>query len=460
MLIRFNVKNVYSFSSRDNDGTEEFSMIAGKVRSKKNHIYDDGNLKLLKFAAVYGANAAGKSNLVKAMELMRQIVLTGLPDGHTEKYCKIDPGNKDRPSYFEVEIKLGEKYYSYGFEVVLSQSRFISEWLVELHADNSEKELFTRDIIQESYTLGSDLTKKGLKSKLDVYAEDIRGDSSALFLSVMNQNKRNLYEQYKSASVLREVYWWFRKAFDIIYPDQPLSNYAYLSETDKANEVCELITAFGTGVTGFAMVDISLDQVLLGLPRQLQDNILSKIERQQAAMRNSNEPNAVNMVMRTSNDFFIITIDAKEGVKCQAIEFNHGGKDVLFKLSEESDGTIRILDLLEVLLAGDGKTYVVDELDRCLHPSLSYKFVETFFACAAHKSIQLIVTTHESRLMDFDLLRRDEIWFIDKKKTGESDIYSLEEYNARFDQKIDKAYLEGRYGGIPVFRTAFPVKEA
>ena len=101
-----------------------------------------------------------------------------------------------------------------------------------------------------------------------------------------------------------------------------------------------------------------------------------------------------------------------------------------------------------------------NELDRCLHPSLSYKFVETFLNLAAEKNIQLIVTTHESRLMDFDLLRRDEIWFVDKKENGESDIYSLEEYNARFDQKIDKAYLEGRYGGIPIFSTIFPVERA
>ena len=86
--------------------------------------------------------------------------------------------------------------------------------------------------------------------------------------------------------------------------------------------------------------------------------------------------------------------------------------------------------------------------------------METFLNLAAETNIQLIVTTHESRLMDFDLLRRDEIWFVDKKKNGESDIYSLEEYNARFDQKIDKAYLEGRSGGIPIFSTIFPVERA
>lgn len=458
MLIRFNVKNAYSFASREDGSTEEFSMIPGKVRSKKDHINDDGRLKLLKFAAVYGANAAGKSNLVKAMDLMRRLIITGLPDGHTEKYCKANPENKDKPSYFEMEIKLGEKYYAYGFEIILSQSKFISEWLVELRADNSEKELFSRDIVNGDYVLGGELSRKGLKEKLDVYAEDICSDSSVLFLYIMNQNKKNFYQQYRSASVLREVYLWFRNALHITYPDQTLSNYAYLSEVGQADEVCKLLAAFGIGITGYEIVDISLDRVLYGVPRQLQERILAEIEQNQVKVRNSEEVKAVNMVMRTSNDFVIITTDASEQVKCRTIEFSHGMKDTLFRLNEESDGTVRILDLLEIILAGEGKTYVVDELDRCLHPSLSYRFVETFFNVASKKNIQLIVTTHESRLMDFDLLRRDEIWFVDKKENGESDIYSLEEYNARFDQKIDKAYLEGRYGGVPIFTTVFPVE--
>ena len=149
-----------------------------------------------------------------------------------------------------------------------------------------------------------------------------------------------------------------------------------------------------------------------------------------------------------------------EDVICRTIQFSHNKNETLYEMSKESDGTVRILDLLEILLSEEGKTYVIDELDRCLHPSLTYKFVDSYLHMAAKKNIQLIVTTHESRLLDFDLLRRDEIWFVNKRKGGESDIYSLEEYNTRFDQKIDKAYLEGRYGGVPVFNTVFPIEEA
>ena len=462
MLIRFNVRNFLSFESRDDGSTEEFSMIAGKVRGKKDHLYDDGKIKLLKFAAVYGANAAGKSNLVKAMDFMRHVIVRGLPEGHTEKYCKTDPDNATKPSYFEVEILLNGKYYSYGFEIVLSQSKFVSEWLIELRADNSDKILFTRDITAGEYVIGGELQKKGLKDKLNVYADDIRGDDTVLFLSIMNQNKMNLYKSYMSAAILKDVFNWLRSSFDINYPNQPISNYSYLARADKVNEVCRIISAFGTGITDFELVDVSIEKVLHRLPKSLQDEIVFYIERQQVKARNSSNLDSAkvrSIFFRTTTDLFIIFLDGSDEIKCQTIEFCHGKKNVLFNLEEESDGTIRILDLLEILLAGQNKTYVIDELDRCLHPCLSYKFVETFLNFAQEKNIQLIVTTHESRLMDFGILRRDEIWFVDKNDKGESDIYSLEEYNTRFDQKIDKAYLEGRYGGVPIFSTIFPVKE-
>lgn len=460
MLIRFNVKNVYSFSSQEDGASEEFSMIAGKgLRNKKEHLYDDGSLKLLKFAAIYGANAAGKSNIVKAMDFMRQTVVLGLPDGHTEKYCKIKAENKNEPSYFEIEVKLGNRYYAYGFEVILNQSKFISEWLVELQKDNSEKEIFHRDILSGEWKTSGELNRKGLREKVEVYADDIKNDSSVLFLSIMNQNKKTLYEKYKSAYVLQRLYCWLKDDFDISFPDQSFSDYSYLRDSTQTEEICRLISAFGTGITDFEMVEVSLEKVLNKLPSRLQKALQANIERDQIAVRNTPKMSRITAVLRSRSDFFVFNIDTSDEVKCQTIKFSHGAENTLFGLSEESDGTVRILDLLEILFAGEGKTYVIDELDRCLHPSLSYKFVETFFKVAESRNIQLIVTTHESRLMDFDLLRRDEIWFVNKRPTGESDIYSLDEYNTRFDQKIDKAYLEGRYGGVPIFSTIFPIEE-
>ena len=459
MLIRFNVKNFLSFSEREEGKSEEFSMIAGKVRNKKTHVYENDKIKLLKLAAIYGANASGKSNLVKALDFMRHTVVRGLPKGHTDMYCKIDDANKEKESYFEVEIMLGEKYYAYGFEAVLSQSRFVSEWLIELSGDNKEKLIFSRDINEGNYEFGDVLKEKGLINKLNVYAEDIQEDDSVLLLSTMNKNKRTLYQQYGSAAIFQDVYTWVEKRLDINYPDSIISDYSYMAKTENVEEVCRIISAFGTGITGFKMVDVPPEKVLGELPKQMQDKIISDIEEKTAETRSSGNKKGFGMIMRSKRDFFILNVDKDENVECKTIKFSHGKENVLFKISEESDGTIRILDLLEVLLAGEGKTYVIDELDRCLHPSLTHKFVETFLQLAAKRNTQLIVTTHESRLLDFNLLRRDEILFVNKRKSGESDIYSLEEYNTRFDQKIDKAYLEGRYGGVPIFNTIFPVEE-
>ena len=459
MLIRFNVKNFLSFSEREDGRTEEFSMLAGKVQKKKEHIYDDGKIKLLKFAAIYVANASGKSNLVKAIDFMKETIINGLPKGHTEKYCRVKSENKAKESYFEFEIKLKEKYYSYGFEVVLSESRFVSEWLVELKSNNREKIIFNRDIQNEKYEFGTFLRGKELKNKLEVYAEDIKDDSSILFLSIMNKNKKNLYEEYKSISILKEMYLWIRDNLDINYPDRPISNYSYMADAKNVEEVCKFISAFGTGIKNFKMVDVSVEKVINKLPKSIKDRLMSDLEKRRVEIKKEKDVEKIAFIMRSNKDFFILNIDNNQNITCKTIQFSHEKSNIFFSLDEESDGTIRLLDLLEVLLSNKDKTYVIDELDRCLHPSLSYKFIKTFLQKAEKSNIQLIVTTHESRLMDFNLLRRDEIWFVNKKSSGESDIYSLEEYNERFDKKIDKAYLEGRYGGVPIFSTVFPIEK-
>lgn len=273
----------------------------------------------------------------------------------------------------------------------------------------------------------------------------------------MNQNKKNLYQEYENAMILKDIFVWFNEKLDINYAEQPISDYSYMAKTKDVEKICKLISAFGTGITNFKLVNISPERVFEQLSNDDRNRVLKQLQQKQVEMRNNNQLRGFGMIMRSQYDFFILDVDKEENVSCRTIQFNHGRANILYSLEEESDGTVRILDLLEILLTGEGKTYVVDELDRCLHPSLTYKFVEIFLDYVKEKNIQLIATTHESRLMDFDLLRRDEIWFVNKRTSGETDIYSLEEYNERFDKKIDKAYLEGRYGGIPVFSTIFPI---
>lgn len=461
MLIRFNVKNFLSFSTDDEGSSQEFSMIPGKARNKRGHLYDDGKLKLLKFAAVFGANASGKSNFVKAMDFMKKSIVKELPFGHTEMYCKMIPDNIEKASYFEMELSINNKYYSYGFEVILSKSEYVSEWLVELSPENDDKEVFVRNIQENSFTYGKYFKSKELKRKLEMYADDISDDTTALLLNVLNQNKKNLYKSFPEARVFIDVYKWISKSLDINYPDEPISDYSYMSKADNIEEVYRIISSFGTGITGFDIVNVPFEKVFSNLPSEIRKNVLADIEKslvEEKKVRKDKKDIVVGATMRSRDNFFIIKLNENDDFEVQTIQFEHGSNKIGFNLGEESDGTRRILDLIEVLICSDrNKTYVIDELDRCLHPLLTYKFIECFLKLAENRNVQLVVTTHESRILDFEMLRRDEVWLVEKSKMGESKLYSLEEYNPRFDQKVDKAYLDGRYGAVPEFNTLFPI---
>lgn len=459
MLIRFNVRNFLPFCEHSEGRSEEFSMIAGKVRKKKEHVFNDGKIKILKFAAIYGANASGKSSLVQAIDFMRQTIVDRLPDGYSEMYCKTDLKNGDKPTYFETEILLNGKYYSYGFEILLKQGKFLSEWLIELIGDK-EKNIFSRDIKNEVFE--SSLKSGELGKRISIYAEDIKSDDSVLFLHMMNRNKKDFYEKEPSARILQDIFLWFQETLTIIFPGDIATNYINAFQTNRISNVAQLLNAFGTGIMKCKLADIKdnneLEKILAKTPENFGKMFKKTLEETQVKL-NREEFKTARLVLRQTEGLFLFTLTRNNPLSCQKVQFTHNNNEIPFNLREESDGTVRLIDLMEILLNNQQKVYVVDELDRCLHPMLSYKFVQTYLEMAKERNCQFIVTTHESRLIDLNLLRRDEIWFVNKNTEGQANIYSLEEYNTRFDEKADKAYLEGRYGGIPIFGKISPLKE-
>ena len=133
--------------------------------------------------------------------------------------------------------------------------------------------------------------------------------------------------------------------------------------------------------------------------------------------------------------------------------FQHGTDERKYEYGEESDGTQRLIELLDVILNDDeDKVFIIDELDRSLHPQMTIKFVETFLKFSENKTTQLIITTHESNLMDLNILRRDEIWFAEKEQNNNTNLYTLEKFKIRYDKVVSKDYLAGRYGAVPVFK--------
>lgn len=450
MMIRFNVGNFLSFKN-----VQEFSMIASKVRNKTNHLYMDKNLKLIKFAAIFGANASGKSNFVKAIEFARNTILNGHNLEGYNNYYKLDNEYMNKPSYFEFEIVVNDKYYSYGFEVILKKSEFTSEWLIELLPNGDKKIIFERNIQDSTFKSELNIKEENLKMKFNVYTDDIKTNKNTLFLNEMNRNKVELYKNESVLKIFNNVYKWFAENLDINHPYSSLTDFSYFNSVDKSL-IIDIIKGFGTGITDFKIVELSMDEIKDKIPEKILNDVQNKIN--DILLKDDNQVKG-NVTLVGPDAFYIINIEKNKKIRVTTIEFEHGKKGKTFSVSEESDGTRRIMELIRILLLDENSIFIIDEIDRSLHPQLTYKFVETFFEIAEKKNIQLIITTHESRLLDFGLLRQDEIWLVSKNKEGESTLYSLDEYNVRFDQKIDKAYLEGRYGGVPIFSTIFPIKE-
>jgi len=451
MLVRFSVGNFLSFKE-----VQEFSMIKGKPKSKSERIFDAGKLKLLKFAAIFGANASGKSNLVSSFKYAQAAIILGIPKKVKDSYFKIDSTYAQKPSYFEFEILLNNKIYAYGFEVILQKRQIVSEWLIQLSPTGNDKIIFSRDVLNGNFQSDLKISSETLRNKFNVYSDDSKNNTEMLFLNEMNRSKAELYKDKSELYVFKEVFDWFMQKLDINYPDRPISDYSYFRDVKNKEEVCRIIRSLGTGITDYDERKLSLIQLQEQLPKEFYEALEEDIRNLETEKIKGKKVSSFSI--RSKDRYYVISLDNEKKVEVTTIVFNHGN-DAVFEFPEESDGTRRILDLIEILITQEDKIYIIDEIDRSLHPQLTYKFIKEFLVAAKKRNIQLIVTTHESRLLDFGLLRQDEIWIANKLTSGETELYSLDEYNVRFDKRIDKAYLEGRYGGVPIFNTIFPIEE-
>lgn len=291
-----------------------------------------------------------------------------------------------------------------------------------------------------------------LADRLSFYADDIKNDGSILFLRVMNKNKDALYDTYPILAPYRTVYRWFRFKLSVNYPDEPITQYTYFFDSEGSAAAEELLARFDTGISKVQVCDEPTEKLIAQFPKRLWSDLVESLTEQKRRYEEQHQERIPAIILRMQEDHSMYIFELiEEEVRCKTLKFQHKHGQSLFSLKEESDGTIRLLDLLEVLLANNSDmVYVIDEVSRCLHPLLTKKFIGDFLALAAERNIQLIVTTHEADLMDLDLLRQDEIGFVGKRdEDGTSKIFGLDEFGARFDKRIRKAYLDGEYGGIP-----------
>lgn len=447
MLVKFSVGNFLSF-----DKILEFSMKPGKVRRLMNHVIRDRNCSLLKFAAIYGANASGKSALVKALDFAQKVIVQAIPVDISKLYCrscnKIE--NKTLPSTFEFEVKLDNKIYRYGFKLTMTSRSIKEEWLEKQNSDGFDL-IYRHDVDTKKFTFGN-LSKSSLQA-LKLYSDNLIADDSELFLTEMNRNKKGFYDKNTSLDYLQKLYLWFKFSLVVNYPEEALSPTLFLDQhnLELANTVFQKLDL---GFSELRLIDSFENEVRRclvdpSLYEQLRTELLN------TAMKQQKEKNEINSgaLLRGRKDFFIFSVDSESlDITVKRLGTYHKNSDEEFDLSEESDGTVRMIDLVELIIAsklGVMKTYVIDEVDRLLHPMLTRKLIETYLASIEEKNIQLIVTTHEQSLLKDNLLRQDEISFLSMNEMGSTQITSLRQFEERTDKSILRAYLNGEYGGIP-----------
>lgn len=442
MIVKVSVENFKSFESM-----AELTMISsGKIQDHKDHRISIKSTNILKHAVIYGANAAGKSNLIDFCRLFKRVVEKDIPIEATEWYCKNNEENKTKKSTFEIQFTLGNKFYAYGFTSILSERKILEEWLYELYQDGSSKGLFEREcnmkpMLDESLRLSA-----AEKKRFEVYAEDFEGNTNKLFLSEMNRGKK--YPENSKLLFFQDVYRWFRSNLYVIRPDTPVIDFAYYYDDESLSRINQVIRTFDTGISEVSVKEISLEELESSVPKDIFADIMKRIR---AKMEERDKP-TIQVTMRSRESIFNISIEGNQEPIAKTIRLHHGKSFYDFRFEDESDGTRRLFDLIDILLNDkEDVVYVVDELERSLHPKLTEHYLKLFMQFHKEQRNQLIFTTHEATIMEQALFRRDEVWFVERNEQNASTIYSLDRFKERYDKRLSKAYLEGRYGAIPVF---------
>jgi AAA15 family ATPase/GTPase len=437
MLKRFSIENFLSYQEENN-----LDLTAGRTEFHSSHIYDFKKTKLLKSAIIYGANASGKSNLIKAIEYAKDIITDGLKNIDTQKkYFRLDKKSINKPTQFEFELEINDKFYSYGLSAILQNKKVEEEWLYEIGKSSPEL-IFERKLNQ--IKIGKLLTKKTVKERFKIYADDMKNQSHQLFLSEI----ANKELEEKEVQILNQVYNWFTNKLIILYPNTKYGNLSFIGSDNNLSKIFKKhLKVFDTGIVDISSIEEDFEQTFKEFPKEIKIDI----EKDLVEDKDKNR----KVILRGSNGLFATIYKDKNGeLKIQKLGLVHNQKiDDIFELQDESDGTKRLFDLIPLITKfNDDYTILIDEFDRSLHPMLTKAFFELFYRENCNKS-QLIVTSHESTLLDLELVRRDEIWFAEKDKNGTTKLFSLNQFKERYDKKIEKAYLLGRYGAIPVFKT-------
>lgn len=399
MLIQFNFKNFKSF--RDDTSLD---MTATSITEHPYNLINSGDEKYIKTAAIYGANASGKSSVIQAFQFMRNWVSDSFKKSAENEYIPIkrfafDNEALKEPAEFEVFFKYRNNEYQYGFS--LDNKSIVEEWLY-LKKENSKDKYIT---LFERTKEGIDCNSKLLKGA-ENFISMIEGKT--LFLSIISNAK---------IPYAKDVYSWFILSWIMDYGNIIFELAIADLNKEKFNEI-----SYRSKLINFLnAIDINI-----------KDIVIEKTENE------NDKPKVYTM----------------HSIK---------GKDTFYKMPivEESSGTQKMVTLFYNLnwSLELGTPLFIDELDAKLHPLLLRYILTMFHDENINKNgAQLIYVTHDNYTLTNDIFRRDQIWFVEKDSDSVSHLYSLAEYKSEDDKKVrkdasyNKDYLLGKYGSVPILR--------
>ncbi len=404
-------------------------------------------------AAIFGATASGKSNLLDALAWMRFAVLESFAawqpgSGVPRVPFRLDPEVAARPSRYCVEIVVGEVRYTYGFEV--DDERVRGEWLYT-YPHNRRRVIFERD--DRSIRFGS--TVPDSRALDEQFARQTR--ANALLLTVV---------AHSDLAEVQPVYQWFRTAVQFgdtsAGADDDLAR--RLQNDSERAALLPLIRAADLGIRDVAVKE---DQLLAELREGLRSTLLdhvstdpdTKLAVAMRALRPSSKPadaEATAEAWTRAMDTWVHNlwpVTARDARPSTSLVFYHGSS-VPLGIEDQSAGTrswVRLVACALRALDGGG-LLVVDEVDASLHPHLSSQLINLFRDPETNpQGGQLLLTTHDPTLLDEDTLSRDEVWFVEKDAdSGVTRLYPLTDFHPRKNENTEGRYLAGAYGAIPV----------
>ncbi len=420
MLVAFRVENVRSFRAPVELSFLATTMADPEVVRRIAWRAGGATIGVLPVAAIFGANASGKSNVLRAMADMRAAVLRSFrswnPAGGTERRpFRLDRGSVARPSRYEVDLVLNGVRHEYGF--ILDDHNVVEEWAVR-YPKGRAAQLFRRTGTEVAWGPSAATTKSRALSDLT--------RPNALVLSVAAA---------AGHPDLTPLYEWFQRNLQLAEVDSRPMRHAFsahlLSEPDTRERVLELLRAADLGISGLS-------------EERLDPELLERVERVLRALADGDESDA-------SPDVGSVVLST--------FRFHHRGADgdVILPVEDESQGTLVWLGLVGPIIdaLSTGAVLLADELDASLHPALTAQIVRLFQDPGTNpRRAQLIFNSHDVTMLGEPtgrrLLGRDQIWFAEKHNDGATVLYPLTDLDPRKEEAIGRRYLAGRYGGTPI----------